>query len=163
VGLIPENELSRSALIIMDPVTCGPVVNQFMQTSVLSIFACGNVVHVNDLADNVSVESEVAGKEAANYALNKFPAVKGRVICRSGTNIRYIVPQYLDLGGEDQEITLYFRVSAPQSKVRICAKLEGRELCSKKVIKVNPGEMEQLTVKSKDLRPGNIVINVEGE
>jgi len=68
VGLIPENELSRSAQVEISPVTRGPVVNQYMQTSLPHVFACGNVVHVNDLVDNVSLESERAGRAAAMYA-----------------------------------------------------------------------------------------------
>lgn len=61
VGLIPENELTRAMGIEMDPVTNGPRVNQMLQTSVPWVFACGNVLHVNDLVDNVTAESEHAG------------------------------------------------------------------------------------------------------
>ena len=68
-GLIPENELTREAGIKINPITNGPEVNQFMQTSSENIFACGNVVHVNDLVDNVTDESLRAGKYAAQYAL----------------------------------------------------------------------------------------------
>lgn len=163
VGLIPENELSRLASVAMDPVTAGPLVNQYMQTSVPSIFACGNVVHVNDLADNVSLESEIAGREAARYAMGDLPQTAGSVSCQKGTNVRYICPQRIDLGAGDREITLYFRVSAPQTRTRITASLGDRELCGKKALKVNPGEMEYLTIKSENLRPGNLTINVVKE
>jgi len=160
VGLIPENELSRSAMISMDPVTFGPVVNQHMQSSIPSVFACGNVVHVNDLVDNVSLESEIAGKEAARYAVGALPETKGSISCVAGTNIRYVCPQCIDLGDGNEEITLYFRVSTPQTKVRIAAMQGNRELCGKKAVKVNPGEMEHLTVKSGDLKPENLVLNI---
>lgn len=69
VGLIPENELSVAAGVELDPRTRGAVVDQSLQTSVLGIFACGNVLHVHDLADNVTTESERAGTAAAAYAL----------------------------------------------------------------------------------------------
>ena len=71
VGLIPENELSRAAGIEMDPVTSGAVVDETRQTSIPGVFACGNVLHVHDLVDNVSAEAILAGKSAAAYALGK--------------------------------------------------------------------------------------------
>jgi len=163
VGLIPENELSRQASVEIDPVTSGPLVNQYMQTSIPSIFACGNVVHVNDLVDNVSLESEIAGKEAARYAAGVFPKASGSVFCKPGTNVRYVCPQRIDLDDEDRDLTLYFRVSSPQTKVRISAVQDDKELAGKKSVKVNPGEMEHLSLKSKDLRPGNLTVNVVKE
>ena len=163
VGLIPENELSRTTSVAIDPVTSGPAVNQYMQTSIPSIFACGNVVHVNDLVDNVSLESEIAGKEAARYAASLLPAAEAGVICTAGTNVRYICPQRIDLGSTDGDITLYFRISAPEVKVKISAVLGNQELCTRKAIKVNPGEMERLTVRGADLKAGNLTVNVTGE
>jgi len=163
VGLIPENELSRSASVAIDPISSGPVVNQYMQTSVPSIFACGNVVHVNDLVDNVSIESEIAGKEAARYSTGALPAAKGSVACKPGKNVRYVCPQRIDLSGEDRELTLYFRVSSPQTKVKLSASQDERKLCGKKAIKVNPGEMEHLTVKTGDLQDGILTIDVAKE
>ena len=69
VGLIPENELSREAGIKIDPSTGGPFVSKTMETSIQGIFACGNVVHVHDLVDNVTLESYIAGRAAAEYVL----------------------------------------------------------------------------------------------
>jgi NADPH-dependent 2,4-dienoyl-CoA reductase/sulfur reductase-like enzyme len=163
VGLIPENELSRTLNIVMDPITAGPVVNQYMQTSVPSIFASGNVVHVNDLVDNVSVESAIAGREAARYALGDFPGGGNRVSCEAGTNVRYICPQYIDLTGGNANIDLYFRVSSPETNVRIKARQEDRVLADRKVLKVNPGDMEKVTLMSGELRPGKLIIDVVKE
>ena len=163
VGLIPENELSRSASVAIDPVTQGPVVNQYMQTSVPSVFACGNVVHVNDLVDNVSIESQIAGREAARFALGVLPAARGSVSCQAGVNVRYVCPQRIDLCTDNRDINLYFRVSSPAVKVRLSANIGSRELCSKKAVKVNPGEMEHLTVKSGELSSGIVTINVVRE
>ncbi|HBT15447.1 MAG TPA: pyridine nucleotide-disulfide oxidoreductase, partial [Firmicutes bacterium] len=86
VGLIPENELSKKAGIEIDPITNGPVVNDRMETSVEGIFASGNVVHVHDLVDNVSKESEVAGRNAAKYVLShkKFPSIKVKTVAGGG-------------------------------------------------------------------------------
>jgi NADPH-dependent 2,4-dienoyl-CoA reductase/sulfur reductase-like enzyme len=163
VGLIPENELSRGIGIAMDPVTSGPAVNQYMQTSVPSIFACGNVVHVNDLVDNVSVESEIAGREAARYALGAFPKATGALPCKAGNNVRYICPQHISLTGEDTDLSLYFRVSAPDTGVTIKARLGDQELGRKKSLKVNPGEMGNITVKGGDLKAGTITVDVVKE
>jgi NADPH-dependent 2,4-dienoyl-CoA reductase/sulfur reductase-like enzyme len=67
VGLIPENEITREAGINIDPLTAGPVVDQEMQTSMPGVFACGNVVHVHDLVDNVTLQAELAGLSAAGF------------------------------------------------------------------------------------------------
>ncbi len=163
VGLIPENELSRAATVEISPVTNGPVVDQFMQTSVAGIFASGNVVHVNDLVDNVSTESAIAGREAARFAMGSFPDTTGTVVCKPGNGVRYICPQHIRLTGEDQEIQLYFRVSAPDKKVRIVASCGGKELTNKKAIRVNPGEMEHIGVNTADLTAGELVIDLVKE
>lgn len=160
VGLIPENELSRGANLAIDPVTSGPVVNQYMQTSCPALFASGNVVHVNDLVDNVSIESEAAGKSAAQFALGRLPDSRGDVTTATGENIRYISPQKISLPKDAAQIPLFFRVLCPDVKVRIVAEQNGKELASKKVLKVNPGEMEKLVVDSSKLEPGEITVRV---
>ena len=162
VGLIPENELSRGAGIDLDPVTGGPVVNQYMQTSASCVFACGNVVHVNDLVDNVTVESETAGRWAARYALGEFPAERARVPSVAGENIRYVCPQQISLGAEDREVTLYFRVRQPQRSVTLQATAgDGTVLERRKLIKANPGEMEHVTVRNGDLNAASRCVRVD--
>lgn len=145
VGLLPENELTRKAGIRIAPVTNGPAVNQFMQTSAPAVFACGNVVHVNDLADNVSEESARAGQYAAAYAAGKLPAVDATVDTVAGTNVRYICPQQLALTAEEQKVTVFFRVGAPDKAVTLIARAGDKELARVKRPRVNPGEMEHLT------------------
>lgn len=163
VGLIPENELSRTAKVAIDSITNGPVVNQYMQTSIPAIFACGNVVHVNDLADNVSMESEKAGQFAALYALGKLKAAKNKLPTVKGNNIRYISPQSIAVSDEDDEVCLYFRVLHPELNVRITATSGGKIVASKKTIKVNPGEIEHLTVATSDLCNDGVIIDVVKE
>ena len=92
VGLIPENELSRMAGVALDPLTGGPVVDQWRETNVSGIFAGGNVVHVHDLVDDVSWEAEIAGASAARFA-RKEEMEKEKKILKPGRNIRYVVPQ----------------------------------------------------------------------
>lgn len=144
VGLLPENELTRKAGIAIDPVTNGPAVNQYMQTSAPSVFACGNVVHVNDLVDNVSAESEQAGKYAARYAMGKLNKEQKIVRCVPGRNVRYLCPHTVDVAGEGKA-TIYFRVLSPEQNVRLVARCGEQILADKKEILVNPGEMNHVT------------------
>lgn len=89
VGLIPENELSSEAGVEIDPLTGGPVVNDSMETSIRGIFACGNVVHVHDLVDNVTEESRIAGRGAADYILAGLHERKGG-LARNQEGLKYI-------------------------------------------------------------------------
>jgi len=115
VGLIPENELSTMAGVELDPITGGPIVDEYRMTNIPGIFAGGNVVHVHDLVDNVSRESEIAGLSAAKYIKGE-KLNKGKIRLIPGENIRYIVPQVIS-GKED--VTLYMRVTQSKEMVRI--------------------------------------------
>ena len=163
VGLIPENELSHAAKVEISSITHGAIVNQYMQTSIPALFACGNVVHVNDLADNVTVEGQIAGRFAAKYALGSMPACCGRITCQPGENIRYICPQHIDLPPQPMDIALYFRVLAPEKQTRITAVCNGKTVFNKKAIKVNPGEMEHVSVRSENLNEGDMTVCVSKE
>ncbi|NLV61224.1 MAG: FAD-dependent oxidoreductase [Spirochaetales bacterium] len=162
VGLIPENELTRSQGIEMDPITGGPRLNQYQQTSLEGIFACGNVVHVNDLVDNVSSESINAGIHAARHSLKKTEARQGTVLCTPGRQVRYISPQQITLDQGREDVTLYFRATVPLKKVRITARIEGTVLLTKRAVRVNPGEMENLTISTKEFSDGQeLTIDIE--
>ncbi len=168
VGLIPENELSRTAGVETDPVTGGPVVDQHMQTSAEGIFACGNVVHVNDLADNVSLESERAGRAAARYAAGKLcrglrERADGQIPCIAGENIRYICPQRIAAPAGDEDVSVYFRVSRPDRDVRIIARLNGEIIASRREMRVNPGEMLSLLLPGSRIAAGELTICVMKE
>jgi hypothetical protein len=116
VGLIPENELSRDLGLLLDPTTGGPVVYESMETSVEGVFACGNVVHVNDLVDHVTWSGEVAGKHAVQYALHGVSQPQRRIFLKPGANVQYVVPQFIS--GE-KPLTLYLRVKRPERRVMI--------------------------------------------
>ena len=163
VGLMPENELTRKAGISIDPVTNGPVVNQYMQTSAPSVFACGNVVHVNDLVDNVSGESAVAGKYAAQYAMGKLGKTTGTVSCVTGRNVRYLCPHKIDVGGQDTKVSLFFRVLQPELNVKLVARCGDEVLAQKKEFRVNPGEMCSLTVDTAKLTGNAVTVEVVKE
>lgn len=162
VGLIPENELTRMAGITLNPITGGPDVNQYQQTSKEHIFACGNVVHVNDLVDNVSIESHTAGYYAAKHALAQVSAATGTVECKTGENVRYICPREIKLGSEGQDVSLFFRVSQPKKDVVIRASIADRILLEKKAYRMNPGEMERIAINTKGFVDGQqLTITVE--
>ncbi|MEH2946041.1 FAD-dependent oxidoreductase [Sporofaciens sp. JLR.KK001] len=160
VGLLPENELTRQAEIEISPVTNGPAVNQYMQTSVPSVFACGNVVHVNDLVDNVTTESLQAGKYAALYAMGQIGEGK-EVESVTGNNVRYLCPQRLR-EEKGAKANLFFRVLAPELDVRIEARCQDRVIASKKERRVNPGEMCSIQIPLDDITD-DVIINVVKE
>lgn len=157
VGLIPENEVTRAAGIQIDGITNGPKINQYQQTSEANVFACGNVVHVNDLVDNVSRESITAGVYAARNAMGTMPEAQGLVTCKPEDNVRYICPQQIKLDSERKDVTLFFRALAPKQNVVIKALVNGKEIYSRKAFKVNPGEMENVKISPKDFADGDVV------
>ena len=144
VGLLPENELSIAAGVEMDSVTSGAVVDEERQTSIPGVFACGNVLHVHDLVDNVSHEAELAGRSAAAFAKHPAPAARAhRVIAEGG--VRYAVPQMLSDKAEGK-IDLYFRVGDVYCGAALLVKSGERTLLRRKKPIMTPGEMEKVTV-----------------
>ena len=144
VGLIPENELSLMAGIRLDPLTGGPLVDEWRETSAPGIFAGGNVVHVHDLVDNVSWEAEIAGTGAARFARRKRLEGKGRIALKPGRNIRYIVPQ--SISGKSG-VTLYLRVKEMEEKVR----LKVGDIFSQGLRVVKPSEMLKIELSPAQL------------
>ena len=163
VGLLPENELTRKAGIAMNPITNGPAVNQYMQTSAPSVFACGNVVHVNDLVDNVSEESARAGKYAARYAMGKLNAEQKTVTCVTGRNVRYLCPQTIDASEKDGKVSLYFRVLQPELGVKLIARCGDEVIAQAKEFRVNPGEMCHVTFPVEKLTGDAVTVEVVKE
>ena len=144
VGLIPENELSKSAGIELSLKTKGAVVDENRQTSVNGIFACGNVLHVHDLVDYVSEEASLAGRSAANYILNNNKSTnKKNIIC--GENIGYVVPQKISLNAGD--VKLFFRVKDVIRGGRVVLTSDSKEIFSQKKTILAPGEMQTVVLK----------------
>ena len=163
VGLIPENELSKKAEIQINNVTNGPVVNQYMQTSKEAVFACGNVVHVNDLVDNVSMESEKAGKYAALYAMGKLNGKGKEIAIATGRNVRYVCPHKIVKGEENEKVTLYFRVLFPELSVTLRVISNGEVIATKKELRANPGEMCNIKVDTAKIIGDSITVEVYKE
>jgi NADPH-dependent 2,4-dienoyl-CoA reductase/sulfur reductase-like enzyme len=144
VGLIPENELSRSAGVEIDNVTKGPVVNESMETSVEGIFACGNVVHVHDLVDFVTEESRRAGQAAARFVKNQILEGSDIITTQAKEGIGYIVPQQIRLENVGEKLPLLMRVRNVYHKVSLSVKIDGLEVKKMKKAHLAPGEMERI-------------------
>ena len=141
VGLIPENELSRS-IVALDGLTSGPIVNQYRQTSYDGFFAAGNVVHVHDLVDFVSEEGDIAGTSAALYALGRLPATAKVVAVRAGQGIRTVVPQRISCPPDSLGKTrLFMRAQEPAVKVRLKIAAGKVVIIERQLPIVRPGEM----------------------
>ena len=153
VGLIPENELTRGAGIRMDGITGGASVNQYRETSLPGVFACGNVLHVHDLVDYVSEEAALAGVSAAAHLRGELSA--GRAITlKTDGRVRYTVPQTVTVSENTGDVTIYFRPSDIFRDVTVTVRegdADGKLLAKRRRIKVAPGEMETVTVKASDL------------
>lgn len=144
VGLLPENELSTKANVELSGITGGPQVNESFQTNIDGIFACGNVLHVHDLVDNVTIESINAGKSAANYVKGKEYGQEGIDIVAEG-GVRYTVPKKINSNNIEKEIDIRFRVGEVFNNSYVSVYFDdSREIYRKKRI-LTPGEME--TVK----------------
>lgn len=167
VGLIPENELSVGAGVELDPRTRGAVVDQSLQTVVPGIFACGNVLHVHDLADNVTTESERAGAAAAAWALgNEVDAASASCELKvSPAGIAgYALPGRITTVGLTK---LNFRVRRPVDAARVRILANGEELFAGKIRAFKPSVMESFPLPAKviqlalDLGASEIVLSVD--
>ena len=166
VGLIPENELSVAAGVELEPHTRGAVVDQSLQTGVPGIFACGNVLHVHDLADNVTTESERAGAAAAAYALGTGAgAVPDCELTVSPAGIAgYALPGRITAAALTK---LNFRVRRPVDAARVRILAGGVELFAGKVRPFKPSVMESFPLPAKviqralDLGVNEIVLSVD--
>jgi thioredoxin reductase len=147
VGLIPENELSREAGIVLDDITGGPQVDERGQTSVPGIFACGNVLQVHDIVDNVSLEAEYIVEGVAEHLegkLNKEQEIKVEL----GEGLRYVVPQTLI---RHKDTIFSFRVNQPGRK-KVLVFNDGKRVIQKKSFqRVNPAEMVRVKLTSSEL------------
>lgn len=170
VGLIPENELSVAAGVELDPRTRGAVVDQSLQTGVPGIFACGNVLHVHDLADNVTTESERAGAAAAAWALGAVDTTAE--VADAGCELKvspagiagYALPGRITTVGLTK---LNFRVRRPVDAARVRILAGDKELFAGKVRPFKPSVMESFPLPAKviqralDLGVSEIVLSVD--
>ena len=150
VGLIPENELSRKMGVKMDQKTKGALVFENRETSIPGIFACGNVLHVHDLVDNVSAESMIAGAAAAAYVKNQGEESHEKGIkLVNGDGVSYVLPQKIRRDQVDKRVEVYFRVTKVMDECEIEIKNHGEVITTFKKKDLAPGEMESLRLRKK--------------
>ena len=156
VGLIPENELTKKADVELSTVTSGAIVDQDRQTIKDGIFACGNVLHVHDLVDYVSEESELAGKAAAEYINSKEGSKSDKINLNISTDgkVRYTVPQRIT---KLKDFKIFYRVSNIYENCDLVVRDQEKEILRLKKKKLVPGQMEKIDIK------GNMIENISGE
>ena len=150
-GLIPENELSKSAGVSINPVTSGPVVNDSLETSISGVFACGNVLHVHDLVDYVSQDATVAGRNAAAYIKNGPSCDAKTVEIFPEGGVRYTVPKYVRPEEMEDNLTVRFRVGAVYKNCSIATYFNDTLISRRKRPVMAPGEMEQVILNKAKL------------
>ncbi|WP_461247033.1 NAD(P)/FAD-dependent oxidoreductase [Treponema sp. R6D11] len=145
VGLVPENELSRSAGVELNSVTNGPLVDSFLMTNIDGVFASGNVLHVHDLVDWVCEESRRAGLHAASWLRGEHPSLQ--IHTKAGSHVRYVNPSRL---APDRENIIYMRSMIVKNDVVLELRLGDKVIKSKKERHVQPSEMISFKLCPKD-------------
>ena len=151
VGLLPENELSKTAGVELSTITSGPVVNDAVETSVEGIFACGNVLHVHDLVDFVSQEAANAGKNAAKYVKEGRVASNKEIKINAVDGVRYTVPCTIRPDQMDDTVTVRFRVGKVFKNSAVTMYFGDEQVLKRKKQIMAPGEMEQVVIDKKKL------------
>jgi pyruvate/2-oxoglutarate dehydrogenase complex dihydrolipoamide dehydrogenase (E3) component len=146
VGLVPENELSRKAGILLNPQINGPFVDSFLMTNKPGVFACGNVLHVHDLVDYVSSEARSAGANAVKHLKSTLSAKQYAV--KSGSNVRYIVPQKFNLENDN---SFYLRSMIVKNGARVEVKINNNIIKTMNHSHIQPSEMISIILKKEDL------------
>ena len=168
-GLIPENELSRSAGVNMSPITSGPVVNESLETNIPGVFACGNVLHVHDLVDYVSEEAKRAGANAVKYINDGCKeADNTNVIDIVATNgARYTVPSTINVDRMDDLLTVRFRVGDVFKNSFVSVYFDDERIMHNQKRIMAPGEMEQIILRKSQLQEHadlkKITVKIENE
>lgn len=145
VGLLPENEMSKKADVVLSGITGGAIVNERFETSTPGIFACGNVLHVHDLVDYVSEESERAARYAVDFAAGRrYP--ESDVEIKAGNGVRYTVPFKMSSHSIEEDLIIRFRVNNRFKDKKIRAFINGEAVISKLEPALAPGEMQTIVI-----------------
>lgn len=162
VGLLPENELSKSAGVELSPITGGPIVNDKLSTNVEGIFACGNVLHVHDLVDFVSEEAAVAGKNAVAYIKRKEKEQGCTYIeIKTEGGVRYTVPQKVNIEDMRDSLKVRFRVGDVYRDKFVSVYAGEERLKHKKKKILAPGEMEEVILDKDELTRMSKISNIK--
>ena len=168
-GLIPENEISRSMGVEINPITSGPSVNESLETNIEGVFACGNVLHVHDLVDFVSEEAALAGKNAVKYVkgLRTDSSNDTELTIKTENGVRYSVPKTIRVSQMDEDLTVRFRVANVYKNHYISVYLNDERIIHRKRPIMAPGEMEEVKLVKSQLESvlnlSEITIRLEEE
>lgn len=166
VGLIPENELGLAAGVELSPITGGPVVGEAFQTSREGVFSCGNALQVHDLADFVSIEGDLAGRNAARFAAGRSFSASGIPVV-AGRGIRHCVPFRIDASNVGDGVDVRFRVREPYRDRTLAVYFNKDRVIARKRRVMTPGEMETVRLDSQVFTEhpaaGKITLAVEEE
>ncbi len=142
VGLIPDNIITENAGIEMDPRTKGPKINQYYETSIPGIFACGNGLHIHDVVDFVSEEGDMVAKSVERY-LNQLGKSDLSIPVNSDSNFIYVLPQTID---KSQAVKLKFRVKRPLKNVKLVIRTKDEIIMTLPKTQLLPAELEMITL-----------------
>ena len=151
VGLLPENELARGAKVALSRITRGAIVDDNLMTSIDGIFECGNVLHVHDLVDFVSLEAKEAGEKAVDYINSKDNKHYEKIEIKTTDGVRYSVPELIIKNEDYSPLSLKLRVSNVFKKVKLEVKCDDEVIYSRLRPVVAPGEMEKIDLKSEQV------------
>ena len=146
VGLLPDTELAKKLGVALNPETGGPLVDAGLQTSVPGVFACGNLLHVHDLVDFVTEESERCGARVAEFLSGDYEQLQHRVA--PGANVRYVVPNRYYPGRENR---FYLRALVVKNQARLEVRLGGQLAKQRRLPHVQPSEMVSFTLNPAEL------------
>lgn len=152
VGLIPENELSKSLGVKIDPLTSGPIVDESLETNIEGVYACGNVLHVHDLVDNVTKEAYKAGESAAKYIKGNILEKDNSIQLIPGKGIRYLLPQYINIHNVEGSINIFMRTDNIYKNVKLVVEIQGEKIKEFNKRQIFPSEMESLILRKDDLK-----------
>jgi thioredoxin reductase len=162
VGLIPDIALFESLPIETSKVTKSAIVNQHYQTNIEGLYVCGNALHVHDLVDWVTKESELVGNKAKSYCMESCTRPKDEKMIITGNHIRYTVPHKIDFNQLNESFEISFRTTRKMDKGVFKIIQDGKVIQSKKSKYIAPSEMEKIILKPTDfISSSEVTIELE--
>ena len=163
VGLVPDTMVFESMDLTLSPITKGAIVDHTYQSNIPGIFACGNALHVHDLVDWVTIESEKAGASAKRYVAGEIKEERNNLTIEPREGIRYTVPQSIDMNNFKEPVTVMFRVTNKYDVGTFTVKQGDTIIQQKKARFIAPAEMESLMIKPEQLIDQTTPITIELE
>lgn len=152
IGLIPENELSKRAGILLDPLTNGPVINDYMETNIPGIFSAGNVTNIYDLVDYVTIAGFLAGKNAALFSLKKYTDDFNFINLKPGNLIKSLIPQKIVKNFFEKDFNLQFRAAKEiHNNISLEISVGNKIIYSHNLKYVRPAEMVNIKINKEEL------------